>query len=127
MEAGCDLRDVGWEPAVVVWCPVAKGQRLLVQAPPPAHLVKEPPTSLAQDPAKLHPCLMGVWRDVLVDPNAWAIGPLPVSHFVVKSAARRKLLLDMQAADPDFSVAYVQRPRLWPCFKAACAAPTAST
>ncbi len=51
-----------------------------------------------------------------MDPNAWAIGPLlPVSHFVVKSAARRKLLLDMQAADPDFSVAYGQRPRLWPC------------
>ncbi len=50
-----------------------------------------------------------------MDPNAWAIGPLPVSHFVVKSAARRKLLLDMQGADPDFSVAYGQRPRLWPC------------
>jgi hypothetical protein len=35
----CDLRDVGWEPAVVVWCPpVAKGQQLLVKVPPPAHL-----------------------------------------------------------------------------------------
>ncbi len=62
---------------------------------------------------------MGMWQDVWVDyPKAWAIGPLPVSHFVVKSAAiaaRRKLLLDLQAADPDFSVAYGQRLRLWPC------------
>ncbi len=33
-------RDVGWEPAVVVWCPVAKGQQLLVKVPPPAHLVR---------------------------------------------------------------------------------------
>jgi hypothetical protein len=121
LEAGCDLRDVGWEPAVVtvvVWCPVAKGQQLLVQVPPPAHLIKEAPTSIDQDPAKLQPYLMGMWQDVWVDPNAWAIGPLPVSHFVVKSAARRKLLLDLQAADPDFSVAYGQsrqRPRMWPC------------
>jgi hypothetical protein len=115
LEAECDLRDVGWEPAVVVWCPVAKGQQLLVKVPPPAHLVKEAPTGIDQDPAKLQPYLMGMWQDVWVDPNAWAIGPLPVSHFVVKSAARRKLLLDMQAADPDFSVAYGQRPRLWPC------------
>jgi hypothetical protein len=117
LEAGCGLSDVGWEPAVVVWCPVAKGQQLLVQVPPPAHLVKEAPTSIDQDPAKLQqlPYLMGMWRDVWVDPNAWAIGPLPVSHFLVKSAARRKLLLDMKAEDPDFSVAYGRRPRLWPC------------
>ncbi len=33
LEAECDLRDVGWEPAVVVWCPVAKGQQLLVKVP----------------------------------------------------------------------------------------------
>jgi hypothetical protein len=100
---------------VVVWCPVAKGQQLLVQVPPPAHLVKEAPTGIDQDPAKLQPYLVGMWQDVWVEPNAWAIGPLPVSHFVVKSAARRKLLLDMQAADPDFSVAYGQSSRLWPC------------
>jgi hypothetical protein len=101
---------------VVVWCPVAKAQQLLVQVPPPAHLIKDAPASIDQAPAKLQPYLMGMWQDVWVDPNAWAIGPLPVSHFVVKSAARRmKLLLDLQAADPDFSVAYGQRPRLWPC------------
>ena len=40
MPAGARYR----EPAVVVWCPVAKGQQLLVKVPPPAHLVKEAPT-----------------------------------------------------------------------------------
>jgi hypothetical protein len=49
------------------------------QVPPPAHLlVKEAPTSFDQDPPKLQrlPYLMGMWQDVWVDPNAWAIGPL---------------------------------------------------
>ena len=41
-------------------CPVAKGQQLLVQVPPPAHLIKEAPTSIDQDPAKLQPYLMGI-------------------------------------------------------------------
>jgi hypothetical protein len=49
-----------------------------------------------------------------VDPNAWAIGPLPVSHFVVKAAARRGLLMGLRAEDPEFSVIHGQRPRLWP-------------
>jgi hypothetical protein len=43
---GVILEMCGWEPAVVVWCPVAKGQQLLVQVPPPAHLIKEAPTSI---------------------------------------------------------------------------------
>ncbi len=51
---------------MVVWCPVAKGQQLLVQVPPPAHLIKEAPTSIDQDPAKLQPYLMGMWQDVCV-------------------------------------------------------------
>ncbi len=50
LEAECDLRDVGWEPAVVVWCPVAKGQQLLVKVPPPAHLVKEGLPALIRTP-----------------------------------------------------------------------------
>jgi hypothetical protein len=50
-----------------------------------------------------------------VDPNAWAIlGPLPVSHFVVKAAARRVLLMELWAEDPEFSVIHGHRPRLWP-------------
>ncbi len=85
LEATCDVASgVGWEPAVVVWCPVAKGQQLLVKVPPPAHLVKEAPTCIDQDPSKLQPYLIGMWRDVWVDPNAWVVGPLPVSHFLVK-------------------------------------------
>ncbi len=81
-----------WPRASSCWC-------RLMQVPPPAHLTKEAPTSIDQDPAKLQPYLMGMWQDVWVDPNAWAIGPLPVSHFVAKSAARRKLLLDLLLAD----------------------------
>ena len=49
-----------------------------------------------------------------MDPNAWAIGPLPVSHFVVKAAARRVLLMGLRAEDPEFSVIHGHRPRLWP-------------
>ncbi len=88
-----------------------------MKVPPPAHLVKEAPTGIDQDSSKLQPYLMGMWQalGVWVDPNAWAVGPLPVSHFLVKSAAIRRLLLDMKAADPGFSVANGQRPRLWPC------------
>ena len=49
-----------------------------------------------------------------MDPNAWAVGPLAVSHFLVKVAARRVLLLGLRAAEPGFSVADGHRPRLWP-------------
>jgi hypothetical protein len=37
-------------PAAVVWCPVAKGQQLLVKLPAPEHLVKEAPSS--SDPGR---------------------------------------------------------------------------
>ncbi len=52
-----------------------------------------------------------------MDPNAWAFGPVPVSHFVVKAAARRLLLImlmRLRVADSEFSVADGRRPRLWP-------------
>ena len=114
LDDGCGRAD-GWAPAVVVWSPVAKGQQLLVKVPPPAHLVKEAPTDIDQDSSKLQPYLLGMWQDVWVDPNAWAVGPLAVSHFLVKAAARRLLLLGLKAADPEFSVANGHRPRLWPC------------
>ncbi len=83
----------GWQPACVVWCPVANGQQLLVKVPPPEHLIKEAPSAIDPDSSKLQPYLLGAWQEVWVDPNAWAIGPLPVSHFVVKAAARRVLLM----------------------------------
>jgi hypothetical protein len=37
-----------------------------------------------------------------------------VSHFVVKAAARRVLLMGLWAEDPEFSVIHGHRPRLWP-------------
>jgi hypothetical protein len=37
-----------------------------------------------------------------------------VSHFVVKAAARRVLLMGLRAEDPEFSVIHGHRPRLWP-------------
>ncbi len=159
----------GWQPACVVWCPVAKGQQLLVKVPPPEllikvpppellikvpppellikvpppepllikvpppellikvpppeHLIKVPPPELLikeapqsaidTDSSKLQPYLLGAWHEVWVDPNAWAIGPLPVSHFVVKAAARPVLLMGLRAEDPEFSVIHGHRPRLW--------------
>jgi hypothetical protein len=63
----------GWRPACVVWCPVAKGQQLLVKVPPPEHLIKEAPSAIEPDSSKLQPSLLGVWQEVWVDPNAWAI------------------------------------------------------
>jgi hypothetical protein len=47
-----------WDGSRLWWCgacPVAKGQQLLVQVPPPPHLIKEAPTSIDQEPAKLQP------------------------------------------------------------------------
>ncbi len=66
-----------------MWCPVAKGQQLLVKVPPPEHLIKEAPSAIDPDypdSSKLQPYLLGAWQEVWVDPNAWAIGPLPVFH-----------------------------------------------
>ncbi len=94
----------GWQPACVVWCPVAQGQKLLVKVPPPEHLIKEAPSAIDPDSSKRQPYLLGAWQEVWVDPNAWAIGPLPVSHFVVKAAARRVLLMGLWAEDPEFCV-----------------------
>ena len=93
---------------------MAKGQQLLVKVPPPEHLIKEAPSAIDPDSSKLQPYLLGAWQEVWVDPNAWAIGPLPVSHFVVKAAARRVLLMGLRAEDPEFSVIHGHRPRLWP-------------
>jgi hypothetical protein len=72
----------GWRPACVVWCPLAKGQRLLVKALPPEHLLSGSPSKFDTDSSKLQPYLLGAWQEVWVDPNAWAFGPVPVSHFV---------------------------------------------
>jgi hypothetical protein len=71
------------------------------------------PSKFETDSSKLQPYLLGAWQEVWVDPNAWAFGPVPVSHFVVKAAAR-PLMMRLRAADSEFSVADGRRPRLWP-------------
>ncbi len=68
---------------------------MLVKVPPPEHLIKEASSAIDPDSStKLQPYLLGAWQEVWVDPNAWAIGPLPVSHFVVKAAARQASAAD---------------------------------
>ncbi len=91
----------------MVWCPLAKGRRLLVKVPPPEHLLSGSPSTFDTDSSQLQPYLLGAWQEVWVDPNAWAFGPVSVSHFVVKAAARRLLLMRLRVADG-------RRPRLWP-------------
>jgi hypothetical protein len=85
----------------------------MVKVPAPEHLIKEAPSAIDPDSSKL-PYLLDAWQEVWVDANAWAIGPLPVSHFVVKAAARRVLLMRLRAEDPAFSVIHGHRPQLWP-------------
>jgi hypothetical protein len=84
------------------------------KVPPHEHLIKEAPSVIDPDSSKLQPYLLGAWQEGWVDPNTtWAIGPLPeVSHFVVKAAARRVLLMGLRSGDPEFSVIHGHRPRL---------------
>jgi hypothetical protein len=58
--------------------------------------IKEAPSAIDPDSSKLQPFLLGAgaWQEVWVDPNAWAIGPLPVSHFVVKQGGRQASAAD---------------------------------
>lgn len=112
--AGDCASTSSWVPAAVAWCPVAKGQQLLVQLPPPEHLVKEATADADSAPPKLQPYLLGAWQDVWVDPNVWAVGPQHVSHYLVKSAARRVLLLGLRASDPGLSMVHGRQPKLWP-------------
>ncbi len=114
LASGCD-DATSWVPAAVVWCPMAKSQQLLVKLPAPEHLVKEAPSGSDPAPPELQPYLVGAWRDVWVNPNAWAVGGTqPVSHYLVKSAARRVLLLGLRASDSRFSMVHGRQPRLWP-------------
>jgi hypothetical protein len=107
-----------WMPDAVVWCPVAKGQQLLVKLPPPEHLFKEAPSGSDPTPPQLQPHPLGAWRDVWVDPNSRAVGTQPVSRYLVKSAAldqissaRRVLLLSLRARDSGFSMVHGRQPR----------------
>ncbi len=77
----------------MVWCQLVKGQHLLVKVPPPEHLLSGSPSKFVTDSSKLQPYLLGAWQGVWVDPNAWALGSVPVSHFLVKAGARLLLLM----------------------------------
>jgi hypothetical protein len=92
--------------------PLLKGHEVLVELPPPAYLQPEggPAT---QGTAELQPYLLGSWAGVVIDPNMWQVGRLPVSHFTVRNAALRLRLLKQRRADPAFSLLAGHRPRLW--------------
>ncbi len=82
-------------------CGVVPAGERSVKVHPPEHLLNGALSKFDTDSSKLQPYLLGAWQEVWVDPNAWAFGPLPVSHFLVKAAARRLLLLRLRAADSE--------------------------
>ena len=99
-----------WLPACVCWCPLAKGQKQLLEnwRLPPAHL-----EGCDRTAAELQPYLLGPWSSVWLDPSVWGVGGMPLSDYVVKRAASRLLVLSHCAADPGFSLVGGKRPRLW--------------
>ena len=111
------LAAVGfWRAACVVWCPVLKGQELLVALRPDPHLqgLEAFAVEGASQRCALQPWVMGEWgRGVWADPNVWGLGSRPLSDFVVKAAARRLLLLGMCRHDPGFHPVEGVRPKLF--------------
>ncbi len=107
----------GWHPACVVWCPVLKGQEVLVQLRADPHLaeVEAFPVDAASQRCLLQPWVLGEWGEsVWVDPNVWGVGGSPLSAFVVRSAASRLKLLGMCRTQAGFHPAEGVRPRLFP-------------
>ena len=105
----------GWRPACVCWCPVLKGQQLLVELEAPPYMQPAEAASVAPPGGKvaLQPYVLGLWAGVIVDPNMWQVGRMHLSHYTVKDAALRLRLLRRRAADAEFTVAAGHRPRLW--------------
>lgn len=101
---------VGWEPACVCWCPLVKGQSQLVDLPPPAHCVT---ATNPGRPMAMQAYLLGPWRSVWVDPNAWRVGGQPLTHFVVRAAAARLLVLGHCRRGKGFVLGQGQPPRMW--------------
>ena len=107
---------VQWCPAAVVWCPVGKGQELLVAIEPDPHLGQVP--ALATPAGET--CKLQAWLQpavghgqVLVDPNVWGIGRLPVSSFVVSAATDRLKVLGMARLQEGFVPCEGVRPGLF--------------
>ena len=111
-----DWGVVQWRSAVVVWCPVLKGQELLVMVEPDPHLAQVPAIATpAGETCKLQAWLLpdvgqGEGR---VDPNVWGIGRLPVSSFVVSAATDRLKVLGMARLKDDFVPCEGVRPGLF--------------
>jgi hypothetical protein len=116
-----DLSAVQWRSASVVWCPVAKGQELLVEVAPDPYLAGVPAFAAAAD---AEACKLQAWLvpgvgpgrpgEVWVDPNAWGIGRLPaVSSFVVSGATERLKVLGVARLTDEFVPCEGVRPRLF--------------
>ena len=106
----------GWRPACVVWCPVLKGQELLVSLRPDPHLegVAAFPVDEGTQLCPLQPWVLGEWGPgVWVDPNVWGLGLAPASAYVVSGAADRLKLLGMCRKHDGFQPAEGVRPRLF--------------
>lgn len=104
-----------WQPACVVWCPVLKGQTLLVQLQPDPHLANADAFKVAEgQPCPLQAWVLGVWGvDVWVDPNVWGFGGVPLTAFKVSGAADRLKLLGLCRAKPAFNPADGVRPAVF--------------
>jgi hypothetical protein len=88
----------GWRAAKVVWCPVVKGQELLVALEPDAHLAQAVAFSTPEgETSQLQAWLLpeAGLGESQVDPNVWGLGRLPLSSFVVSAATDRLKLLGM--------------------------------
>ena len=108
--------EVGWHAAAVVWCPVAKGQELLVVVEPDAHLAQVEAIATAEgETCKLQAWLLPAAApgEGRVDPNVWGVGRLPVSSFVVSAATDRLKVLGMARLKADFVPCEGVRPGLF--------------
>ena len=103
-----------WRVACVAWCPVVKGQQRLADVAPGRHL-HSIGTFGADNKAPLQAYLLGAWGDggVWVDPNVWGLGKMPLSHFVVKHAAQRLIVLGMCRSKAGFVPSEGVRPPLF--------------
>jgi hypothetical protein len=104
-----------WLPACVVWCPVQKGQTLLVRLQPDPHLAGADAFKVAEgEECSLQAWVLGEWGvDVWVDPCVWGFGGTPLTAFKVRSAADRLKLLGMCRAKPAFNPADGVRPAVF--------------
>ena len=105
-----------WRPASVVWCPVLKGQTLLVSLRPDPHLegLGAFPVEEATHCCPLQPWVLGAWgQAVWADPNVWGLGSSPLSAYVVRTAADRLKLLGLCRSRPAFNPGEGVQPKLF--------------